>query len=89
MALGGSSPKYRIAWLPGDGVGVDVLDAARIVLDALKLDAEYIHGGYRLGVLAQGGRCPAAAHHRPAQERERGHVRRHHIQADHGDPKLN
>ena len=42
MALGGSSPKYRIAWLPGDGVGVDVLDAARIVLDALKLDAEYV-----------------------------------------------
>jgi isocitrate/isopropylmalate dehydrogenase len=44
MAFGGSAPKYRIAWLPGDGVGVDVLDAARIVLDALKLDAEYIHG---------------------------------------------
>ena len=36
--------KYRIAWLPGDGVGVDVLDAARIVLDRLGLDAEYIHG---------------------------------------------
>ncbi len=36
--------KYRIAWLPGDGVGKDVLDAARIVLDALKLDAEYVHG---------------------------------------------
>ncbi|MEE9512670.1 MAG: isocitrate/isopropylmalate dehydrogenase family protein [Anaerolineales bacterium] len=34
--------KYRIAWLPGDGVGVDVMDAARIVLDAIKLDAEYI-----------------------------------------------
>ncbi len=34
--------KYRIAWLPGDGVGVDVMDAARIVLDAVKLDAEYI-----------------------------------------------
>jgi isocitrate/isopropylmalate dehydrogenase len=44
MALGGSSPKYKIAWLPGDGVGVDVLDAARIVLEALKLDAEYVHG---------------------------------------------
>ena len=44
MPLGGSSPKFRIAWLPGDGVGVDVLDAARIVLDALQLDAEYIHG---------------------------------------------
>ena len=36
--------KYKIAWLPGDGVGVDVLDAAKIVLDALRLDAEYIHG---------------------------------------------
>jgi 3-isopropylmalate dehydrogenase len=36
--------KYRIAWLPGDGIGVDVLDATRIVLDKLELDAEYIHG---------------------------------------------
>lgn len=36
--------KYRIAWLPGDGIGRDVLEAARIVLDRLDLDAEYIHG---------------------------------------------
>jgi isocitrate/isopropylmalate dehydrogenase len=36
--------KYRIAWLPGDGVGVDVLDAARLVLDRLALDAEYVPG---------------------------------------------
>ena len=36
--------KYKIAWLPGDGVGNEVMEAARIVLDALKLDAEYIHG---------------------------------------------
>jgi 3-isopropylmalate dehydrogenase len=36
--------KYRIAWLPGDGVGVDVLDAARIVLDRVGLDAEYVPG---------------------------------------------
>ncbi len=35
---------YRVAWLPGDGVGNDVMEAARIVLDALKFDAEYIHG---------------------------------------------
>ena len=35
---------YRIAWLPGDGVGVDVLDATKIVLDKVKLNAEYIHG---------------------------------------------
>ena len=37
-------PKYRIAWLPGDGVGKDTLDAAKIVLDATRLGAEYIHG---------------------------------------------
>ena len=36
--------KYRIAWLPGDGVGNDVMDAAKIILDTLKLDAEYIPG---------------------------------------------
>ena len=36
--------KYRIAWLPGDGIGVDVLDATKIVLDKLELDADYIHG---------------------------------------------
>jgi isocitrate/isopropylmalate dehydrogenase len=36
--------KYKIAWLPGDGVGNDVMDVARGVLDALMLDAEYIHG---------------------------------------------
>jgi len=38
------SKKYRIAWLPGDGIGVEVMEAARVVLDALDLDAEYIHG---------------------------------------------
>jgi isocitrate/isopropylmalate dehydrogenase len=36
--------KKRIAWLPGDGIGKDVMEAARIVLDAVKLDAEYIPG---------------------------------------------
>ncbi|MEI6667594.1 MAG: isocitrate/isopropylmalate dehydrogenase family protein [Acidobacteriota bacterium] len=35
---------YKIGWLPGDGVGVDVLEAAKIVLDRLKLDAQYVHG---------------------------------------------
>ena len=35
--------KYRIAWLPGDGIGVDVADAAKIVLEQLSLDAEYVH----------------------------------------------
>ncbi|MCD6327784.1 isocitrate/isopropylmalate dehydrogenase family protein [bacterium] len=36
--------KHKIAWLPGDGIGKDVLNAARVSLDALGLDAEYIHG---------------------------------------------
>jgi 3-isopropylmalate dehydrogenase len=36
--------RYKIAWLPGDGIGIEVLEAARIVLDKLELDAEYIHG---------------------------------------------
>jgi len=36
--------KYKIAWLPGDGIGKDVMEAARIVLDRLELNAEYIPG---------------------------------------------
>jgi 3-isopropylmalate dehydrogenase len=35
---------FKIAYLPGDGIGVDVLEAAKIVLDATSFDAEYIHG---------------------------------------------
>jgi len=33
---------YKIAWMPGDGVGIDVMDATRVVLDAMHFDAEYI-----------------------------------------------
>lgn len=36
-------PKFSIAWMPGDGIGNDVMEATRLVLDALKLDASYIH----------------------------------------------
>ena len=36
--------KYKIAWLPGDGIGKDVTDATKIVLERTHLDAEYIHG---------------------------------------------
>ncbi|MCX6584352.1 MAG: isocitrate/isopropylmalate dehydrogenase family protein [Candidatus Aminicenantes bacterium] len=39
-----TSKKYRIAWLPGDGIGIEVLEAAKIILDKLNLPAEYIHG---------------------------------------------
>jgi 3-isopropylmalate dehydrogenase len=34
--------KYKIALMPGDGIGNDVMDAARVVLDKIALDAEYI-----------------------------------------------
>lgn len=36
--------KYRIAVLPGDGVGKEVVEAAMIVLDKMNLDAQYVEG---------------------------------------------
>jgi len=36
--------KYKIAVLPGDGVGKDVIEAAMIVLEIINLDAEYLYG---------------------------------------------
>lgn len=36
--------KYKIGWLPGDGIGIEVLEASKIVLEKLALDADYIHG---------------------------------------------
>jgi isocitrate/isopropylmalate dehydrogenase len=35
--------KYKIAVMPGDGVGVDVMEAAQLVLDKLALNADYTH----------------------------------------------
>ncbi len=52
--------KYKIAWLPGDGIGVEVLAAARLVLEELGLDAEYLPGdiGWEFW-RAQGDALPA------------------------------
>ena len=36
--------KHIIAWIPGDGVGIEVLEAAKLCLDALEFDAEYREG---------------------------------------------
>jgi isocitrate/isopropylmalate dehydrogenase len=36
--------KRTIGWLPGDGIGIEVLAAARVVLDKLEFDAEYVDG---------------------------------------------
>jgi isocitrate/isopropylmalate dehydrogenase len=44
MEFKASGRRYRIAWLSGDGIGIEVLEAARIVLDALQLNAEFIQG---------------------------------------------
>ncbi len=33
---------HRIAWMRGDGIGAEVMEAARIVLDRLELEAEYV-----------------------------------------------
>ncbi len=35
---------YRVAWLPGDGIGPEVCDAARLVLDAAGFQADYLYG---------------------------------------------
>ncbi len=35
--------KYKIAWLPGDGVGNETMEATKIVLDKLSFDAEYVN----------------------------------------------
>ncbi len=36
--------RIKVVLLPGDGIGKDVMDAARIVLDAIGLDAETLDG---------------------------------------------
>ncbi len=36
--------RFKIAWLPGDGVGVEVMEAARLCLDAVGFEADYTHG---------------------------------------------
>jgi isocitrate/isopropylmalate dehydrogenase len=35
---------HKIGWLPGDGIGVEVCAAARVVLDRLGFQAEYMDG---------------------------------------------
>jgi len=44
VGLQSNMSKYHIAILPGDGVGKDVMDAAKIVLDTIDLNAEYTMG---------------------------------------------
>jgi len=48
---------YRIAWLPGDGIGKEVMEAARIVLDELELDARYLPGDIGWDFWCAEGEC--------------------------------
>jgi len=51
--------KYKIALLPGDGIGNDVMDAAGIVLDKIGLDAEYKVGDIGWGFwISEGNPLP-------------------------------
>jgi hypothetical protein len=59
--------KYSIAWMPGDGIGQDVMEAARIVLDAMKLRRRIHPLRHRLGVLVQGRQRPCRPHHQGLQ----------------------
>jgi 3-isopropylmalate dehydrogenase len=38
------SKKHKIAWLEGDGIGKDVMEATKFVLDAVNFNGEYIPG---------------------------------------------
>ena len=76
--------KYRIAWLPGDGIGRDVMEAARLVLDALELDAEYVDGDIGWEFWCKEGDALPDAYGGAAQARGRGDVRRDHLQAGRG-----
>ena len=35
--------KYKIGWMPGDGVGRETMNACKPVLDAIGLNAEFVH----------------------------------------------
>ena len=76
--------KYRIAILPGDGVGKDVVEATMIVLNKLGRRRRIRLRRHRLGVLVQGGERPARPDHQAAQGDRRLPLRGHHLQAQGG-----
>ena len=79
-SLKNESRKYRIAWLPGDGVGVDVLEATKIVLDKIKIKCRVYPWRYWLGILVQRrGRLPSS-NHRSFEAGRRCNVWRYHVQ---------
>ena len=76
--------KYKIAWLPGDGVGIEVMEATRIVLDRLGFDAEYLHGDIGWEFWCKEGDAFPQRTIELLKQRRRGDVRRHHLEAGEG-----
>ncbi len=76
--------KYRIAWLPGDGIGIEVMDAAAHRARCAGVRRRVRPRRHRLGLLVRRGRCLPPAHDRPAEERRRRDVRRDHLEAGQG-----
>jgi hypothetical protein len=66
--------KYRIAWMPGDGVGVDVMDAAQI-----KARRRICPRRHRLGILVQGRRSAPGKDDCLVGRLHLRIVRRHHL----------
>ena len=44
MSTSKTKDKYRIAVIPGDGIGKEVMEATILVLDALDIDFDYVYG---------------------------------------------
>lgn len=44
MSTSKTKDKYRIAVIPGDGIGREVMEATLLVLDALDIDFDYVYG---------------------------------------------
>jgi hypothetical protein len=79
--VGTPMAKYRIAWMPGDGVGQRCHGGGAHRLDRLKLDAEYVPCDIGWEFWCKEGNALAGSHGESAQGNDLRSVRRHHQQA--------
>ena len=73
--------KYSIAWMPGDGIGNDVMDAAKHRPRRHEARRRVRPVRYRLGILVQGRQRAPRPHRRRVAEDDVCPVRRDHQQA--------
>jgi isocitrate/isopropylmalate dehydrogenase len=78
--------KHKIAILPGDGVGKDVVEATMIVLEAAGLDAQYVYGDIGWEFWCNEGDALPARTLRLLRETDCLPLRGHHLQAQGGRP---